>query len=56
MNHYWKYIDVALALILALFGLPVTGRMTMTFADGGQYQVQYFERALRVSPGEPRAI
>jgi hypothetical protein len=29
---------------LALFGLPITGRMTITLGDGKRYQVQYFER------------
>lgn len=30
---------------LALWGLPLTNRMTMTLSDGKQHQVQYFERA-----------
>jgi hypothetical protein len=30
---------------LALFGLPVSGVMTLTLSDGRPYQVQYFERA-----------
>ncbi len=30
---------------LALFGLPMTGLITMTIPDGSERQVQYFERA-----------
>ncbi len=30
---------------LALFGLPLSGLMTETLADGREYQVQWFERA-----------
>jgi len=36
---------VSYAESLALFGLPLSGLVTETLADGQQYQVQWFERA-----------